>query len=212
MSFLPQPSKQTVYPGQYPVDIPGENGLGLAGFIVSMAGLVLCGIPSIIGVLLSLLGLRKSPKGFATAGLIIGMLGLLELGLAIFVSINVYKVGQRAGGFIQSIPVYVRLNQEAQIVVDEWNSLDRIPTKQEGDELLKGKRDSMGNPMVYETDGESFSIRTAGPDGTLQTKDDITVGPFSDPQVVIPEFEADSELNDPDSFQDIFDKLEIESK
>ena len=65
------PVKHPNYPPS-PHHAPTEsNGWGTAGFVVSIAGLFLCGIPSIIGLFLSLIGLGKNPKGFAIAGVVI---------------------------------------------------------------------------------------------------------------------------------------------
>ena len=55
------------------------NGLGIAGFIVSLVGFLSCGLLSPIGFLLSLVGLTKQPRGFAIAGAIIGAIGTLWL-------------------------------------------------------------------------------------------------------------------------------------
>lgn len=179
MSYSPLPSfKQPMYP--VPIDPLKENGFGLAGFIVSIASLFLCGIPSIVGVLLSVIGLRKHPKGFAIAGLLIGLVGLIEIAGVCFVTISVYRVGQSAGSFLQETTVKFQLTAESENIGNEWDRLSRVPTQAEGEELLKGKRDLMGNQLVYETDGASFSLRTAGADGTLETEDDIVLGPFED--------------------------------
>ena len=58
------------------------NGLGLAGFIVSLFGLLTCGTLSPIGFLLSVIGVFKSPRGFAIAGSILGALGSVWLAVA----------------------------------------------------------------------------------------------------------------------------------
>src|SRR5688572_12689736 len=56
-----------------------SNGMGMAGFIVSLIGLLTCGLLAPIGLLLSLLGLLKRPRGFALAGLIISVIGTVLL-------------------------------------------------------------------------------------------------------------------------------------
>ncbi len=194
------------------IEPPQENGFGLAGFIVSIAAIVLCGIPSMIGVVLSLIGLRKRPKGFAVAGLIIGIVGLLELLLAGFLTYSAYQVGKSASSFVQNLTVMIELQREAGIVGGKWTELDRIPTQAEGDELLKGKRDLAGNPFVYETDGDSFSIRTAGPDGTLQTEDDNVVGPFLDPNAIPKPIPEDSDVFGSAEFDEMFDEIEKQNQ
>jgi hypothetical protein len=63
-----QPIQQTVVVHQQP-----SNGIGVAGFICSLIGLVFCGVPGIIGLILSLIGLAKEPRGFAIAGVVISL-------------------------------------------------------------------------------------------------------------------------------------------
>jgi len=53
------------------------NGLGTAGFIISLFGLLTCGILAPIGLMFSLVGLVKAPRGFAIAGSVLGALGSL---------------------------------------------------------------------------------------------------------------------------------------
>jgi len=53
-----------------------SNGLGIAGFVCSLAGLLLTGgLLCPIGLILSLFALGREPRGFAIAGVILGLLG-----------------------------------------------------------------------------------------------------------------------------------------
>lgn len=51
------------------------NGLGVAGFVCSVIGLLTGGILSPVGLILSLIALGRSPRGFAVAGVVVGLLG-----------------------------------------------------------------------------------------------------------------------------------------
>lgn len=59
-----------------------SNGLGTAGFITSLLGLLLSWVPVlgwilwIVGALLSLIGVFKSPRGLAITGLILSLITL----------------------------------------------------------------------------------------------------------------------------------------
>ena len=59
-----------------------SNGLGIAGFITSLLGLLLSWVPILgwilwlVGVLLSLIGVFKSPRGLAITGLILSLITL----------------------------------------------------------------------------------------------------------------------------------------
>lgn len=63
-----------------------SNGLGTAGFITSLLGLLLSWVPVLgwilwlVGALLSLIGVFKSPRGLAITGII---LSLITLGIGI---------------------------------------------------------------------------------------------------------------------------------
>lgn len=59
-----------------------SNGLGTAGFITSLLGLLLSWVPVLgwilwlVGALLSLIGVFKNPKGLAITGLILSLITL----------------------------------------------------------------------------------------------------------------------------------------
>lgn len=78
---------------------PKSNGIGTAGFILSLIGLIMFWQPfpgwllSLLGFILSVIGLFKSPRGLAIAGVIIStingtifmlmMLGIVALAVAL---------------------------------------------------------------------------------------------------------------------------------
>ena len=165
---------------------PSEtNGLGIAGFVVSLIGILTCGVPSIVGLGFSLIAIRKKPKGFAIAGVILGVIGLLEL---VLVALSVYNAVQTLNT-LQAMTIRdsnESLAQEyASDVAEEWKLTDQLPSQEEGQKLLEGQTDFYGNELRYETDGSSFSIRTTGEDQLFDTEDDIVVGPFSEAQEAI---------------------------
>ena len=71
-----------------------SNGVGVAGFILALIGLFFGWIPVIgwiiwiLGLILSFIGVFKSPRGMAIAGLIISLIGFIML-LFIFGSIGI---------------------------------------------------------------------------------------------------------------------------
>ncbi|QQU03614.1 hypothetical protein [Myroides odoratus] len=60
-----------------------KNPIGLTGFILSIVAIVLSWLPIIgwlcwlVGLVLSIVGLFRRPKGFAIAGLIISLIGFV---------------------------------------------------------------------------------------------------------------------------------------
>lgn len=85
--YMPQYAPPPQYAPQQPQYAPPQfvarqpkrfNALGLIGMITSVVSATFCWFPfiglfgSIAGVILSALGLKKNPKGFAIAGIIVG--------------------------------------------------------------------------------------------------------------------------------------------
>jgi lipopolysaccharide export LptBFGC system permease protein LptF len=73
-----------------------KNGLSMAGFIVSLAGMLFLPLVSgIVGLVLSVIGLRNSKReglgtdGFAIAGIIIGVINILY-GILLIMICSVY--------------------------------------------------------------------------------------------------------------------------
>lgn len=67
-------------PQQPPVE---KNNIGLTGFILSIVAIVISLIPVVgwlcwlLGLILSVVGLFKKPRGFAIAGLVISLIGFI---------------------------------------------------------------------------------------------------------------------------------------
>ena len=71
----------------YPMPPTGSNGLAVASLITSLVGLVFCGIPSIVGLILGIIAMRETRRtgqaghGLALAGVIVG--GVVTAGWAL---------------------------------------------------------------------------------------------------------------------------------
>ena len=65
------------------------NGVGTAGFVIALIGLIFCWIPVLdwllwlLGLILSIVGVFKTPRGLAIAGIVISFLGVIIL-MAVF--------------------------------------------------------------------------------------------------------------------------------
>ncbi len=64
-----------------------SNGLGVAGFVLSLLGLFTCGLTSLLGVILSAIGMRREPRGLAIAGLVLGLITVLGWVVAFVVGV-----------------------------------------------------------------------------------------------------------------------------
>jgi hypothetical protein len=62
------------------VEGSNSNSIGIAGFIIALLGLVFCWVPLVnlilwfLGLIFSLIGLFKSPRGMAIAGLVLSLI------------------------------------------------------------------------------------------------------------------------------------------
>ncbi|MGG5600751.1 hypothetical protein ACPDHJ_13250 [Myroides sp. C8-3] len=60
-----------------------KNNIGLTGFILSIVAIVISLVPIVgwlcwlLGLILSIIGVFKKPRGFAIAGLVISLIGLI---------------------------------------------------------------------------------------------------------------------------------------
>jgi hypothetical protein len=59
------------------------NGVGTAGFVLALIGLIFCWVPVvnwilwILGAILSIVGCFREPRGLAIAGVVISFIGLI---------------------------------------------------------------------------------------------------------------------------------------
>jgi hypothetical protein len=77
---------------------PGTNGKAIAALVTAVGGLVLCGLPSIAGIILGIIAMRETKRtgqdgyGLALAGLIIGsvvvVLGILYIVFLVVIAAN----------------------------------------------------------------------------------------------------------------------------
>jgi uncharacterized protein DUF4190 len=90
------------YPGYdpyRPIKPPGTNGKAIAALVTSLVGLLCCGLPSLVGLILGVVAMRETKRtgqeGYAIAliGAIIG--GLVVAGWVIYLllSISIYASG-----------------------------------------------------------------------------------------------------------------------
>jgi Domain of unknown function (DUF4190) len=95
----------TGYPGYHPYDpYPqgkpyGTNGKAIAALVIAVVGLTFCGLPSIGGLILGIIGMRECKRtgqdgyGIALAGAIIGGLVTVLWVLYLVVVVGVYASG-----------------------------------------------------------------------------------------------------------------------
>lgn len=155
------------------------NGLGLAGFITSLVGLVSCGLISPIGFLMSFFGLFKSPRGFALAGFVLGGLGSLWILFVTAIAGIIIGLPILAGIRIPEVSTPIRILVGSGIVEEYKAEHGRLPDLAEWEKLVESSwitmTDGWDQAFQYTLDENGlFEIRSAGPDGEFGTEDDIT--------------------------------------
>ncbi|MBX9736245.1 MAG: hypothetical protein K2X32_04905, partial [Phycisphaerales bacterium] len=153
------------------------NVVGLVGFLISLVG-VLGGcvgavVVSPVGLVVSLAGLLRRPRGFAAAGVVLGLLGTLWLALAIVLMGGVVMVFSAAVGAATEGAVF----SVTERCVRDYNA-ERGHPPASIDELLKGGflRDApslYGEPVTMRVESSMrVVLLSAGPDRLMGTRDD----------------------------------------
>ena len=159
------------------------NGLGLAGFIVSLVGFIACGgLICPIGLIMSLVALTKKPKGFAIAGVALGALGSLGFFVLFFV-IGLAALLALVGLSIVAAVAAVasQIGPNATHIYDDiheyYDANGRVPAllSDMGTYTPAELEDVWGSPIRYEVspDGQGMWLRSDGKDKTPGTRDDI---------------------------------------
>jgi Domain of unknown function (DUF4190) len=97
------PAAPGYYAGAYdpyrPTKPPGTNSKAIAALVTSLVGLLCCGLPSIVGLILGIVGMRETKRtgqdGYAIAliGTIIGGLAVAGWVVYLLISIGIYASG-----------------------------------------------------------------------------------------------------------------------
>ncbi len=162
------------------------NGMAIAGFVCSLVGLVSGGhLLSPIGLILSLVALRRDGgRGWAIAGIIIGVLGVcgwliafLVVGTAMLAALG---IGAAAFAFAMSEPEKIELTADVGVMTAAIEAhrdvTGALPADLDALDLgAPFLTDPWGNPYRYILlpDRAGYKIMTNGPDGALDTADDV---------------------------------------
>lgn len=156
---------------------PPTNGTAVTGFVISIVALVVSlGILSPIGLIVSLVGLGKAPRGFAIAGTIIGLIGSMVGVFALLVITGV--IGRGWGLFNNPMHTQFMLDS-ASFDIDYEYAINNntLPSTIDGNNLISQYTDQWGTTIRYEpTPGtaDEFDLISAGPDLKFGTGDDVS--------------------------------------
>lgn len=150
------------------------NGVGIAGFIVAIVGIVSCGLLSPIGLLISLVALIWPPRGFAIAGAIIGLLGsiwFVVVGMTMVLAFAGF--GAMAGIAIDMAETQTAVEQAVVRIEASRAEAGALPDNADGQALIDDLRDGWDRGLRYVLIEGTYRIVSSGPDGTFDTADDL---------------------------------------
>ena len=181
-------------PGYFPpyVMVPGResNGLGVAGFFISLIGLFIpTGIVALLGLLISLVALGRQPRGFAGLGVLIGLFGtVVWLAVMVVAVLGAATLGVGilicgAAFFILTQPETIEVTSDminVTLAVAEYEDEHQsLPADLSGLGLaLTTLTDPWGKPYSYKlAEGEDagFDVVSGGGDRQLGTDDDLAL-------------------------------------
>ena len=157
---------------------PATNSMGVAGLLISIFALIFtCGLLSPVGLLFSMLGLRKQPRGEAIAGTVIGGFGTLAVasvvGFVVLATVSAANAGRQA----HQQQVTQAAIQAAEQQIEAFRMTHgELPGGIEGNKLVLGYTDAWGTSLRYDGDPATYRIRSAGRDQEFDTGDDILAG------------------------------------
>ncbi len=168
----PAAQPTVMFPPQGP-----SNPAGFWGFVLSLLGLVACGLPSPIGLVVSTIGLKKQPRLLAVVGVVLGLIGTLGWGVT---GLLVYQGASKARTMIgESLTSGMEINSDAVAIRDACvkfkaergvmpGSLDTIDVDDDA------RIDPWGTRYRFElTSGDGFILISDGADRMTGTADDI---------------------------------------
>ena len=164
-----------------------RNALGVFAFFIALVGLfVPTGAISLLGLVLALAAIGRSPRGFATFGVILGLLGTLFWAGFMLVAIVIALVGAlaatvfMAGAFMLTQPEVIEVTSDmvnVAIAVQEYEQENDSMPIELGALTLSASvaMDPWGATYRLETLDEEpgFDLVSGGPDGMFDTDDDV---------------------------------------
>lgn len=161
------------------------NPVGLAGFIVSLVSIVACGgLLSPVGLILSLFGCFRQPRGLAIAGVVLGLVGsgafilaIVVLGAGLIIGAIALIFGASFLG--QTLETGFDANEVRKAIVAYERAEGRLPESMSDLSTLDehAAHDLWDTPYRLEIDptDRQFTLISLGKDKTLGTDDDIRI-------------------------------------
>lgn len=163
----------------YIMDTPPRrtNGFGVAGLTLGILSFFTCGITAPLGLIFSLVGMLKKPRGTAFAGLVTNSLipaGIVTL--ALVGEAGQHRANQQVIVSNQRMITMESLRNASQ-KIEEYR-LEHDNAKPEdivGMKMAVQINDAWGKGVSYEPSANGYTIRSAGSDQVFNTRDDVTL-------------------------------------
>ena len=153
----------------------GFNGMGILGCLFSILGVFTFGLASPVGLGLSLLALRRRPRFAATVGTIIGGAGTAFLAMWGLLAVAAFNAAEYED---QADRTEMVLEQGVDAIEKFRSDHQQLPGAITGNKLLIAGElnDAWGESLRYDPlEGGNYLVRSAGPDRTFDTTDDLTL-------------------------------------
>ena len=196
---MSNPYTPSTQPG-YQQPAKEENTIAVIGFIFAIISFTGICIAAPIGLILSIIGLRKEPRGLAIAGFIISGITTLFYGFiaALYGTVILACIGLGAA-VTPSIQTISALTDAAHQIEDAKNAEGSYPGAEKGNALIADKTDYWKQPLRYEPTADGFVVRSAGADKKFDTSDDMTMDDHRlAPRIEIPPESEMPELGHPE--------------
>jgi hypothetical protein len=143
--------------------------------VLSILGVLTFGILSPVGLFFSLLGLIRSPRGFAATGTLLGLLGTGFWALLIFAIVHADHSKRQHAEYTRGRQATVQQIDEVNKQINEFimQHDGELPDEIDGNRLAVQRHDAWGQELQYQPTKDGFAILSAGPDGKFQTRDDV---------------------------------------
>lgn len=166
--------------GQVAKAKPGPNTLGLVGFVVSLCGLATAAFPvAVAGGALSGLALFRRRRFLAMVGLVMALANpavVEKIKSDEHFSHHNRRIERAARVELQKQLTQVNTvmaEAESQLVAYFESHGNEWPDGIEGNMLVGGHQDPWGHPLRFDELTDRLVLRSFGPDGQAETKDDV---------------------------------------
>lgn len=155
------------------------NGWGLASFLTMLLSV---GLLAPLAFLMGLIGMRRSPRTLATFSTLTSgaITALMALGIFVAVKDHDDRMARRQHArWIERQADNIRATHgliakaEDELLEYQLNNNGQLPAEYDGMLLTVAHLDAWKKPLRYEIAAGNFYIRSAGPDESYETPDDI---------------------------------------